>query len=107
MIVWGGQDENSIPLNNGGRYCAQAGSPIMLSARKKKLEGLNTVHLTWTGATSTEIDIYRNGTLIVTTPNDGSYFDSTGDTGHAGYSYQVCEAGTQSCSDNVKVTFWH
>ena len=26
------------------------------------------------------IDVYRVGTLIVTTPNDGSYIDSTGDT---------------------------
>ena len=37
----------------------------------------------------------------MTTPNDGSYIDSTGDTGQARYTYQVCEAGTQTCSNEV------
>jgi len=43
--------------------------------------------------------------VIVTTPNDGSYTDSTGDTGRARYMYMVCEAGTQTCSNQVTVTF--
>ena len=45
------------------------------------------------------------GTLIVTTPNDGSYIDLTRDTGQARYTYQVCEAGTQTCSNEVRVRF--
>lgn len=63
------------------------------------------MRLTWDGATSTDIDVYRDGTLIITTPNDGSYTDSTGDTGRARYTYEVCEAGTSTCSNNAKVTF--
>ena len=51
------------------------------------------MRLTWSGATSTDIDVYRDGMVIVTTPNDGSYTDSTGDTGRARYTYRVCEAG--------------
>jgi len=39
------------------------------------------VLLTWSGATSADIDVYRNGVVVATTPNDGSYTDSTGDTG--------------------------
>jgi hypothetical protein len=104
MIVCGGLD-NGFEVNTGGRYCAQAGSPITLSGAGRKVGGINTVRLTWSGATSTDIDVYRNGTLIVTTPNDGSYVDSTGDTGRARYTYQVCEAGTQTCSDEATVTF--
>jgi hypothetical protein len=42
---------------------------------------VNTVRLTWNGATSTNVDVYRNGVVIATTPNDGLYVDSTGDTG--------------------------
>ena len=61
--------------------------------------------LTWSGATSTDVDVYRDGMPIVTTANDGSYVDSTGDTGRARYTYQVCEAGTQTCSNNAKVKF--
>src|SRR4030095_4390459 len=95
MIVWGGEDENLMLLNTGGRYCAQAGGPITLSAAKRKVGGINTVRLTWSGATSSNIDVYRcvrqvgvhecDPMLIVTTANDGSYTDSTGDTGRARY----------------------
>ncbi len=106
MIVWGGREVSFAGLNTGGRYCAQSGPPtITLSANGRKVGGINTVRLTWDGATSTDIDVYRDGTLIITTPNDGSYTDSTGDTGRARYTYEVCEAGTSTCSNNAKVTF--
>ena len=104
MIVWGGSDGLNI-FNTGGRYCAQAGGLITLSAAKRKMGGINTVRLTWSGATSTDIDVYRDAVLIVTTANDGSYTDSTGDTGRARYTYKVCEAGTQTCSNEVTVRF--
>jgi serine protease len=42
---------------------------------------------------------------IVTTANDGLYTDSIGGHGHATYTYQVCNAGTQSCSNQATVTF--
>jgi serine protease AprX len=79
--------------------------PITLSAAGRKVGGINTVRLTWSGATSTNVDVYRNAVVIVTTANDGSYTDSTGDTGRARYTYKVCEAGTQTCSNEVTVTF--
>ena len=79
--------------------------PITLSAAGRKVGGINTVRLTWSGATSANIDVYRDNVVIVTTANDGSYTDSTGDTGRARYTYKVCEAGTQTCSNNVRVTF--
>jgi hypothetical protein len=79
--------------------------PITLSAVGRKVGGINTVRLTWTGAISNQVDVFRNNVLIVTTANDGSYTDSTGDTGRARYTYRVCEAGTQTCSNNVRVTF--
>jgi hypothetical protein len=78
---------------------------IQLEASGRKVRGINTVRLTWSGATSTNVDVYRDNMLIVTTANDGSYRDSTGDTGRARYTYRVCEAGTQSCSNNARVTF--
>jgi hypothetical protein len=79
--------------------------PITLSATKRMVAGINTVRLTWSGATSTNIDVYRNGVLIVTTANDGSFADSTGDTGGASYTYHVSEAGTTTCSNDVTVRF--
>jgi serine protease len=78
---------------------------ITLSAAGRKLGGINTVRLTWSGATSNRVDIYRDAVPIVTTGNDGRYFDSTGDTGRARYTYRVCEAGTSTCSNDARVTF--
>jgi serine protease len=63
------------------------------------------VDLTWSGATSASIDVYRNGALIATTPNDGFHTDSTPNKGRATYTYQVCEAGTATCSNTATVSF--
>ena len=79
--------------------------PITLSARGKKVGGINTSRLTWSGATSVNMDVYRDGVVIATTPNDGSYNDSTGTTGQASFTYKVCDAGTQTCSNSVTVRF--
>ena len=61
--------------------------------------------LTWSGATSTNIDVYRDRIVIATVPNTGAYTDSTGSHGRAKYTYKVCQAGTASCSNNVTVNF--
>ena len=60
------------------------------------------MRLNWRGATSANVDIFRNNVLIATQPNSvGQYTDSTGDTGRAQYIYRVCEAGTATCSNDV------
>jgi serine protease len=69
------------------------------------VQGQQTVDLSWTGATSSSIDIYGNGVLIVTVPNNGFYTDAPNGRGHATYSYKVCEAGTGNCSNQVAVNF--
>ena len=79
--------------------------PVQLRAQGKKVGGINTSRLKWRGATSANIDVYRNGVVIVTTPNDGLYDDSTGTTGQASFMYKVCEAATQNCSNTVTVNF--
>jgi len=79
--------------------------PIQLRASGKKVGGINTTRLKWRGATSANVDVYRNGVVVATTPNDGLYDDSTGTTGQASFMYHVCEAGTQTCSNTVTVNF--
>jgi Concanavalin A-like lectin/glucanases superfamily len=78
---------------------------ITLSALGYKVQGQQSVDLSWTGATSSRIDIYRNGVLIVTVPNNGFYTDAPNGHGHAIYIYKVCEAGTGNCSNQVTVNF--
>ena len=78
---------------------------IALDATGYKVRGRHTVDLTWDGATSTEVDVYRDGALIATPANSGAYTDSTDNRGGATYTYQVCEAGTETCSAVVTVEF--
>jgi PQQ enzyme repeat len=79
--------------------------PIQLRGKGKKVGGINTSRLKWRGATSANVDVYRDGAVIATTPNDGLYDDSTGTTGQASFMYKVCEAGSQTCSNTVTVNF--
>ena len=78
---------------------------ITLTARGYKVHGRQRVDLAWSGATSSKVDIYRNGTRIVTVGNNGAYTDSPGGRGHDTYTYQVCNAGTQTCSNQATVRF--
>jgi PQQ enzyme repeat len=78
---------------------------IELSALGRRLHGQRRAQLSWSGATSSRVDVYRNGALIVTTRNDGLYTDLIGGSGHGSFTYRVCEAGTQTCSSEATVTF--
>lgn len=78
---------------------------INLSASGRKVGGVNTVRLTWNGATSNSIDVQRDGMLVTTIPNSGTYTDSTGQSGRGRFTYTVCEAGTSTCSNQARVTF--
>jgi thermitase len=79
---------------------------ITLHARGYKVHGLQTVDLFWSGPSSGFIDIYRNGVLIATVPNQGGFYtDHINRNGRGTYTYRVCIAGTQNCSNQVTVTF--
>ena len=80
-------------------------SGITLSANGYKVKGRHSVDLTWNGAASTNVDIYRDGSVIDTTANDGAYTWSSNNRGGASYTFQVCEAGTTTCSGSVTVVF--
>jgi PKD repeat protein len=61
--------------------------------------------LTWTGARSPTVDIYRDGLFLKNDLNDGKYTNSRNLPGAASYVYKVCEAGTTTCSNEARVTF--
>jgi subtilisin family serine protease len=78
---------------------------IALSVTGYKVKGVQHADLTWSGATSTDVDVYRNGSRIATTVNDGAYTDNIGDKGGGSYTYAVCEAGTSTCSNEATASF--
>lgn len=89
-----------------GESGASPPPPISLSARGYKVKGRQRVDLTWSGATSAEVDIRRNGLPLATTANDTSYTDNIDQKGSGTYRYVLCEAGSSTkCSAEVTVTF--
>jgi subtilisin family serine protease len=60
--------------------------------------------LTWSGATSANVDVYRNGAVVTTTANDGAYKDKPPKT-ITSATYKVCEAGTSTCSNEATVSW--
>jgi uncharacterized protein YkwD len=63
--------------------------------------------LNWSGATGSNVDVWRNGAKLLTTANDGAHVDKFGVKLAAGTvrSYKVCRAGTTTCSPTRSVTF--
>ena len=84
---------------------ADSSNPFSLSASAYKIKGIQHVDLKWSGATSANVDVWRNATIVSTTANDGAHTDKLNQKGGGTYTYKVCEAGTSSCSGDVTVTF--
>jgi serine protease len=82
----------------------QNGNGIVLSATAYKIRGDKYADLTWSGAVSDWVDVYRNGVKITTIDNNGSYTDAAGKGGGSA-AYKVCEMGTATCSNEVTVTW--
>jgi serine protease len=79
---------------------------FVLTANGYKVKGRIIIDLSWHGATSATVDIYRNGGLIAQGQNDsGGYRDETGQTGGGTFTHKVCEAGTDICSNVTSTTF--
>ena len=75
-------------------------TPYLIGKNNKRVD------LSWSGAQSSTVDIYRNGALLVgSTSNDGSHTDNLSRNAGDNHSYQVCEAGTVVCSGAVGVGF--
>ncbi len=88
----------SVTVSSGG------GSGITLSVTAYRVTSAKYADLVWSGATSVNVDVYRNGSRITTTANDGAYTD--GPVGKlTSATYKVCQAGTSVCSNSVTVSW--
>jgi hypothetical protein len=78
---------------------------ITLQVIVYKVKGVRNADLSWDGAASTNVDVFRNGIKVATTANDEFYTDPIGGKGGGTYTYKVCEAGTTTCSPDMTVSF--
>jgi hypothetical protein len=98
-------DSGGLPGSDAITVTVNAAGGISLAASGYKVKGVQHTDLSWSGATSTDVDVLRDGSVVTTTPNDGAYTDNIGVKGSGSYTYQVCEAGTAVCSGIVMVSF--
>lgn len=77
---------------------------LTLSAKKVKAKAGTAVALTWSGATTSTVEIDRNAVTIATPANNGTYTDPVKVRPGTTLSYVVCTAGRTTCSASVAVT---
>jgi len=87
----------------GGSVTPPPVGDITVDANGYRSKGKNKVDLSWSGASTSSVDIFRNGSLKTTTSNDGAYTDSFRTYGS--FTYKVCDQGTSNCSSEVTVSF--
>ena len=80
--------------------------PILgLTATTYRQKGGQKVDLHWTDAETSQVDVYRNGTLVARPDNDGYYTDSPSGK-HGKFTYKVCEASSTSvCSKDATISY--
>jgi PKD repeat protein len=76
---------------------------ITLTVVAYKLQGRKHADLTWSGAAN--VDIYRDGAFLITFSNASSYTHSTNERGGGSHVYQVCEVGTNTCSNEAVANY--
>ena len=79
---------------------------IDLNVSTKKIKGRKSATLTWSGAGGSQVNVFRNGTQLTTTANDGEYLDSSLPKNTRSIAYQICETGPgAACSAEITGTF--
>ncbi|HKE83962.1 MAG TPA: putative Ig domain-containing protein [Vicinamibacterales bacterium] len=82
-----------------------ASTSVVLSAQigRDSFRWKRYVSLSWTKAPWSGVYVYRNGSRITRTPNDGSFSDSIRSSGT--YNYKICDPNGTVCSNTVTV-YW-
>jgi len=81
------------------------GQQLQLKAVAQTQGTKHRAKLQWKPADNTgTVDIIRNGVTVATVPDNGSAFDNLG-TQTGSFTYQVCETGTDDCSNEATITF--
>jgi hypothetical protein len=107
----------TVTDNNGATASSQVSITITLSSStssttegtlsaRKVTNSTYTIwrsYLTWTGVQGTYVDVFRNGTKIKVTGNDGGYTDEAPVPG--ANAYKLCKTATTVCTNSVSVTF--
>lgn len=84
----------------------ESGGGITLSVSPRTRGPWTYADLTWSPADGGNVDVYRNGSVIRTTADDGAYSDRIGRNPSGTFSYQVCETDSGDCSNVASISFF-
>jgi subtilisin family serine protease len=84
---------------------APSTSTFTLSAVAYKVQGRKRADLTWSGAGTTSVDVFRDGVKVATVANTGSWTHATTQNGGGSHTYQLFEVGGTKSSNKVTVTY--
>jgi PKD repeat protein len=79
--------------------------PLGLTFTTSTEPGKQIVTLSWTRAQGPSLYVYRNGLVLLSTPNDGKQKFTKNETDPTTYIFKICEAGTTICSNPVTAQF--
>jgi hypothetical protein len=92
---------DTLTVVYSGTTTTPSPSTVILSVGEAARQ--RTARLSWTGASWSSVDVYRNGVRVMNTDNDGSTADRVDRAGT--YSYRICAPGsTSACSNTASVT---
>lgn len=95
-----GSDSVTIIVGGG----SGSGNGITLTVAVIKAKSTKYADLTWEGADSVDVDINKNGTYFDTILNAGEFSENLGKKGGSA-TYEVCESGTDTCSNSATVSW--
>ena len=80
-------------------------SVVSLSANAYRLKNQPRVDLTWGGAATASVDVYRNGARVTRRPMTGRGAIRSAARREELTPYKVCEAGSTTCSNTASIVF--
>jgi hypothetical protein len=100
-----GSGSITVLFSAGGAPPPPPPPQITLRVSTRVTSKARMVDLNWSGATSSRVDIYRNGSRITTVSNTGGYTDQFNRRATGTFRYKVCGAGSQECSNEAAISF--
>lgn len=82
-----------------------SGDDFVLAVRAYKVQGRKRADLTWSGASTASVDVFRDGVKVATVSNTGSWTHITNQNGGGTHTYQLFEVGGSKSSNQVTVTY--
>ncbi len=97
-------DNQGAQSDATAKVVVSSSSHIRLSAKGLLFKNKLTAMLNWSGAQSSQVDVYRNGKLVSSVPNRGLYAEQNLKAlAGKSTSYRICEADSSVCSADVAI----